>query len=234
MLRPDFRNPVQERLGAMQDKEDVHLQAFDKETQNMLKDALKDPDTVDLRKVAAVIINQSLQDPVFCKEAWRVCRVIIQAEAKGDNNTFRGHLLNLLQEEYAKREETRENDQSRWIGFVFLICSIFHKIKVGNGPMVALVEPIYECLNRMTKSDAVTHEEEVCCLVEQLHHIGKQLENRNETRMAELFCTLRDCFFLDRLTSLSRLLLLNIIEFRAGGWEFGESARKYYYSELPN
>uniref|UniRef100_A0A8C4Q4W3 MIF4G domain containing a n=1 Tax=Eptatretus burgeri TaxID=7764 RepID=A0A8C4Q4W3_EPTBU len=220
-------------LRAMQDKDqDVHLQAFDKETQNMLKDALKDPDTVDLRKVAAVIINQSLQDPVFCKEACRVCRVIIQAEAKGDNNTFRGHLLNLLQEEYARREETRENDHKRWIGFVSLICSVFHNIKVGSGPMIALVEPIYECLNRMTKFDAVTHEEEVYCLVEQLHRIGKQLENQNETQMSELFCTLRDCFFIESLTSLSRLLLLNIIEFRAGGWEFGHILTRFFLDHM--
>ena len=61
-----------------------------------------------------------------------VCAIIckFQAEAKGDNNTFRGHLLNLLQEEYARREETRENDHNRWIGFVSLICSVFHNIKV--------------------------------------------------------------------------------------------------------
>lgn len=74
---------------------------------------------------------------------------------------------------------------------------------------------------------------QVDCLVLQLHRIGEQLEKVNSQRMDELFFLLRDGFLLqDRLTSMARLLLLEILEFRAGGWVLSGTAHKYYYSEI--
>lgn len=74
---------------------------------------------------------------------------------------------------------------------------------------------------------------QVDCLVLQLHRIGEQLEKMNSQRMDELFFLLRDGFLLQEgLSSLSQLLLLEIIEFRAADWKMTEAAQKYYYSEL--
>lgn len=74
---------------------------------------------------------------------------------------------------------------------------------------------------------------QVDCLVLQLHRIGEQLENANKPRMDELFFRLRDGFLLrEGLSSMSRLLLLEILEFRAGGWSLSATADKYYYSEI--
>lgn len=71
------------------------------------------------------------------------------------------------------------------------------------------------------------------CLVLQLHRIGDQLEKVNAERMDELFFLLRDGFLLQHdLSSLARLLLLEILEFRAGGWRLSDTAQRYYYSEL--
>jgi len=51
--------------------------------------------------------------------------------------------------------------------------------------------------------------------------------------MDELFFLLRDGFLLQEgLTSMARLLLLEILEFRAGGWLLSGTAHKYYYSEI--
>lgn len=74
---------------------------------------------------------------------------------------------------------------------------------------------------------------QVDCLVLQLHRIGEQLENANRPRMDELFFQLRDGFLLQEgLSSMSRLLLLELLEFRAGGWSLSSTADKYYYSEI--
>lgn len=74
---------------------------------------------------------------------------------------------------------------------------------------------------------------QVDCLVLQLHRIGEQLENANRTRMDEIFFLIRDGFLLQEgVSSLSRLLLLEILEFRAGGWSLSATADKYYYSEI--
>ncbi|XP_067860634.1 MIF4G domain-containing protein B isoform X2 [Heptranchias perlo] len=163
-------------------KDDYKIQSFDAETQQLLKTALKEPASVDLEKVASVIVEQSLQDLVFSKEAGRICYTIVQ---------------------------------------------------VNNMPMMALVNPVYDCLMLLAQPESLQNEEEVDCLVLQLHRIGEQLQKMNSQRMDDLFCLLRDGFLLqDRPSSLSRLLLLEIIEFRAGGWKMSENAQKYYYSEV--
>ncbi|XP_011832999.1 PREDICTED: MIF4G domain-containing protein isoform X4 [Mandrillus leucophaeus] len=225
-------------------REEYKIQSFDAETQQLLKTALKaacfetggeysfcqrsysncprlmpsrcntqdrNPGAVDLEKVANVIVDHSLQDCVFSKEAGRMCYAIIQ---------------------------------------------------VNNMPMMALVNPVYDCLFRLAQPDSLSKEEEVGgpspgtstegygmdslaqpsvssllmevdCLVLQLHRVGEQLEKMNGQRMDELFVLIRDGFLLPTgLSSLAQLLLLEIIEFRAAGWKTTPAAHKYYYSEV--
>ncbi|KAL7883434.1 hypothetical protein SRHO_G00010920 [Serrasalmus rhombeus] len=215
-------------------KEEYRIQSFDMETQKLLKTALKDPGSVDLEKVSDVIVDQSLKDQVFSKEAGRICFTIVQAEAKqSSSSVFRRNLLNRLQQEFKAREDTRKKSTQEWVCLVSFICNIFDYLKVNNMPMMALVHPVYDCLFRLAQPDALKNEEEVDCLVLQLHRIGEQLEKMNLQRMDELFCLLRDGFLLqDGLSSLGRLLLLEILEFRAGSWTLSETAQKYYYSEV--
>ncbi|XP_048847670.1 MIF4G domain-containing protein B-like isoform X2 [Brienomyrus brachyistius] len=150
-------------------KDEYKIQSFDTETQSLLKTALKEPSTVDLEKVSNVIIDQSLKDPVFSKEAGRICYTIVQAEAKLNNgNVFRRNLLNRLQQEFNVREETRCRSIQEWVCYVTFICNIFDYLKVNNMPMMALVHPVYDCLFRLTQSDALQNEEEVDCLAEQV------------------------------------------------------------------
>nr|XP_016846837.1 PREDICTED: MIF4G domain-containing protein isoform X2 [Anolis carolinensis] len=184
-------------------KEDYKIHSFDTEIQHLLKTALKDPNSVDLEKVANVIVDQSLKDCVFSKEAGRICYTIIQAESKQvGQSVFRRGLLNRLQQEYKDRDELRARSLQAWIGYVTFICSIFDYLRVD-------------------------------CLVLQLHRIGEQLEKMNSQRMDELFSLLRDGFLLQEgLSSLSQLLLLEIIEFRAADWKMTDAAQKYYYSEV--
>lgn len=214
--------------------EDYRIQSFDVDTQKLLKTALKDPSSVNLEKVSNILVDQSLKDPLFSREAGRICYTIVQAEAKQNNGAvFRRHLLNRLQQEFKEREETRKRSLQEWVCFVTFICNIFDYLKVNDMPMVALVMPVYDCLMRLAQPDALLNEEEVDCLVLQLHRIGEQLEKVNSQRMDELFFLLRDGFLLQEgLTSMARLLLLEILEFRAGGWMLSTTAHKYYYSEI--
>ncbi|XP_041941456.1 MIF4G domain-containing protein B isoform X2 [Alosa sapidissima] len=184
-------------------KEEYKIQSFDMETQKLLKTALKDPSAVDLEKVSSVIVDQSLKDQVFSKEAGRICYTIVQAEAKQNNGSaFRRNLLNRLQQEFKGREEMRKRSLQEWVCYVSFICNVFDYLKVD-------------------------------CLVLALHRIGEQLERMSLQRMDELFCQLRDGFLLqENLTSLGRLLLLEVLEFRAGGWTLSDTAQKYYYSEV--
>ncbi|XP_024616826.1 MIF4G domain-containing protein isoform X3 [Neophocaena asiaeorientalis asiaeorientalis] len=215
-------------------REEYKIQSFDAVTQQLLKTALKDPGAVDLEKVANVIVDHSLQDCVFSKEAGRMCYAIIQAESKqAGQSVFRRGLLNRLQQEYQAREQLRARSLQGWVCYVTFICNIFDYLRVNNMPMMALVNPVYDCLFRLAQPDSLSKEEEVDCLVLQLHRVGEQLEKMNGQRMDELFVLIRDGFLLPTgLSSLAQLLLLEIIEFRAAGWKTTPAAHKYYYSEV--
>ncbi|XP_030064147.1 MIF4G domain-containing protein isoform X2 [Microcaecilia unicolor] len=215
-------------------KEECKMQSLNADTQKLLKTALKDPSSVDLEKVANVIVDQALKDAIFSKEAGRICYTVIQAESKQTGqSTFRHGLLNRLQQEYAGREEMRARSLQEWVRYVRLICNIFDYLRVNNMPMMALVNPIYDCLFLLAQPDSLQEEDEVDCLVLQLHRVGDQLEKMNTQRMDELFVLLRDGFLLEGgLSSLAQLLLLEIIEFRAAGWRTTDAAQKYYYSEV--
>uniref|UniRef100_A0AC11B1J5 MIF4G domain containing n=1 Tax=Ovis aries TaxID=9940 RepID=A0AC11B1J5_SHEEP len=194
----------------------------------------RNPGAVDLEKVANVIVDHSLQDSVFSKEAGRMCHAIIQAESKqAGQSVFRRGLLNRLQQEYQTREQLRARSLQGWVCYVTFICNIFDYLRVNNMPMMALVNPVYDCLFRLAQPDSLSKEEEVDCLVLQLHRVGEQLEKMNGQRMDELFVLIRDGFLLPAgLSSLAQLLLLEIIEFRAAGWKTTPAAHKYYYSEV--
>lgn len=214
--------------------EEYKMQVFDAETQNLLKTALKEPCSVDLEKVANVIVEQSLRDAAFSKEAGKMCYTIIQAESKDTGRSvFRSLLLNRLQIEYRSREEMRARSVQEWVCYVSFICNIFDYLRVNNMPMMALVNPVYDCLYQLAQPESLQKEEEVDCLVLQLHKVGEQLEKMNSQRMDELFSLLRDSFLLQGgLGSLAQLLLLEMIEYRAAGWKMTDAAQKYYYSEV--
>uniref|UniRef100_A0A8C5QKW2 MIF4G domain containing n=1 Tax=Leptobrachium leishanense TaxID=445787 RepID=A0A8C5QKW2_9ANUR len=210
------------------------IQGFDAETQNLLKTALKEPAVVDLEKVANVIVEQSLRDATFSREAGKMCYTIIQAESKKTGRSiFRSALLNRLQSEYLNRDEMRARSVQEWVCYVTFICNVFDYLRVNNMPMLALVNPVYDCLFQLTEPESLRREEEVDCLVLQLHRVGEQLETMNGQRMDELFSVLRDRFLLQGdLSSLAQLLLLEMIEYRAAGWKMTDAAHKYYYSEV--
>lgn len=89
------------------------------------------------------------------------------------------------------------------------------------------------CQYRLKLKFCVFSLSQVDCLVLQLHRIGDQLEKMDMQRMDEMFYLLRDGFLLQEdLSSMGRLLLLEILEFRAGGWNLSDTAQKYYYSEV--
>ncbi|XP_043761518.1 MIF4G domain-containing protein isoform X3 [Cervus elaphus] len=145
-------------------REEYKIQCFDAETQQLLKTALKDPGAVDLEKVANVIVDHSLQDSVFSKEAGRMCYAIIQAESKqAGQSVFRRGLLNRLQQEYQTREQLRARSLQGWVCYVTFICNIFDYLRVNNMPMMALVNPVYDCLFRLAQPDSLSKEEERRC-----------------------------------------------------------------------
>ncbi|XP_047670375.1 MIF4G domain-containing protein A isoform X1 [Tachysurus fulvidraco] len=229
----------------MEHTEDWKIQALNTETQQMLKTALTDPGTVDLVKLCDMIVDQALKDSSLCRDAGHVCCTLVQVSSSSDysvpcvrqveakcssTSVFRRNMLTRLQQEFMRREATRQRSLHEWVCVVSLLCNIFDNLKVNNSPMAALVDPVYDCLFRLAQADALVNEVEVDCLALQLHRLGEQLEKLNTRRMDELFFLLRDGFLLqDDLSSMSRLLLLELLECRAARWNLSKNAQRYYY-----
>ncbi|KAK6312249.1 hypothetical protein J4Q44_G00179130 [Coregonus suidteri] len=95
-----------------------------------------------------------------------------QRPKHNNGNVFRRNLLNRLQLEFVAREETRLRSLQEWVCFVTFICNVFDYLKVNNMPMVALVHPVLTACLRLAQPDSLNNEEEVDCLVLQLHRIG--------------------------------------------------------------
>ncbi|XP_062852626.1 MIF4G domain-containing protein A isoform X2 [Trichomycterus rosablanca] len=209
------------------------MQGFDSETQQMIQAALLNPSTADLAKLSNAIVDLALRDSSLCRDAGRICYALAQEVKQSGTSVFRGNLLTRLQQEFMRREQTRQRSVQDWVRVVSLLCNIFDCLKVNNSPMLALVEPLYDCLFRLAQPDSLVNEEEVDCLALQLHRVGDQLEKMNGGRMDELFFLLRDGFLLQEdPSSMGRLLLLELLEFRAAGWRLSKNAQHYYYSEV--
>lgn len=104
---------------------------------------------------------------------------------------------------------------------------------MGKAQYSALLSPPHAMLALPLVDQVFPLPLQVDCLVLQLHRVGEQLEKMNGQRMDELFILIRDGFLLPiDLSSLARLLLLEIIEFRAAGWKTTPAAHTYYYSEV--
>lgn len=57
--------------------------------------------------------------------------LLMQAEAKqSGSSVFHRHLLNRLQQEFDRREETRKRSAQEWVRLVSFICNIFDCLKV--------------------------------------------------------------------------------------------------------
>ncbi|KAG8564956.1 hypothetical protein GDO81_012645 [Engystomops pustulosus] len=128
--------------------DEYKIQVFDAETQNLLKTALKDPSSVDLEKVANVIVEQSLRDATFSKESGKMCYTIIQAESKESGRSiFRSSLLNRLQTEYRNREEMRARSVQEWVCYVSFICNIFDYLRVSHRVLLLCEQALhFECV----------------------------------------------------------------------------------------
>uniref|UniRef100_A0A8C2FCJ2 MIF4G domain containing b n=1 Tax=Cyprinus carpio TaxID=7962 RepID=A0A8C2FCJ2_CYPCA len=155
-------------------KEEYKIQSFDLETQKLLKTALKDPGSVDLEKVSNVIVDQSLEDQIFSREAGRICYTIVQAEAKQTNgNVFRRNLLNRLQQAFKAREETRKRSTQEWVCLVSFICNIFDYLKVKKLPSVLMHKGIVHLKGKFTHPQVIQDVSSPRCL---FHHQNRFVE----------------------------------------------------------
>ncbi|XP_077980717.1 MIF4G domain-containing protein-like [Glandiceps talaboti] len=209
------------------------VEKFSTHVQQYVLQAVLDPSILSesgLSLVLEEIVQLCLEDCQYSSIGAELCNVIIQKEQETSNsaNFVYKHLMKLCQKNYENKCDLRSESVSRWIGFVNFVCHLFQTLQ--DHTKVECI--VFDCLFTLVGPECLQNDDEVDCLVTQLHTIGKSLEAVNEDKMEELFVDIRGAILAWSTPALARPLLLQAIELRAGGWKLQESARDFYYGGM--
>ena len=207
---------------------------LNKEEYSLVCKALHEPQLLNeslWKKLVNLLVRKGLSSSKFCRLSAKVSNAIAQAELQcpKEEKYFRKNLLTRLQLDFKTHTAQQYDQHEHWINFVSFLSAIFDLLRVNNMPLMALTNPVADALSSLTLDKFASNERAVQCLVTQLQFIGEELDRLNKMKMNELFEKMKHLFLSDNTTQLSRLLLLEIIELRCGGWKLSPAAYSYYY-----
>nr|XP_033790631.1 CBP80/20-dependent translation initiation factor [Geotrypetes seraphini]XP_033790641.1 CBP80/20-dependent translation initiation factor [Geotrypetes seraphini] len=169
-----------------------------------------------LGEIVKTIYQKAVTDRSFAATAAKLCDKMALFMVEGTK--FRSLLLNMLQKDFTMREELRQTDVERWLGFITFLCEVFGTMKSSTGePFRVLVCPIYTCLRELLQSQDVKEDAVLCCSME-LQSAGRLLEEQLPEMMTELLAAARDKMLCPSESMLTRSLLLEVIELHANNW----------------
>ncbi|KAM8827683.1 CBP80/20-dependent translation initiation factor isoform 2-T3 [Spinachia spinachia] len=181
-----------------------------------------------LAQVVSTIYGKAVSDRSFAATAAKLCDKMAMFMVEGTK--FRSLLLNLLQRDFACREELQQSDVERWLGFITFLCEVFGTMRSSSAdPFRVLVCPIYTCLRELLESTDVKEDAVLCCSME-LQSMGRLLEEQLPEMMTELLAAVRDKMLSPAESQLTRSLLMEVIELHAHRWGPLEALTTQYYN----
>ncbi|CAL8279146.1 unnamed protein product [Merluccius merluccius] len=180
-----------------------------------------------LAQVVATIYGKAASDRSFAATAAKLCDKMALFMVQGTK--FRSLLLNMLQKDFARREELQRADVEGWLGFITFLCEVFSTMRSNAGePFRVLVLPIYTCLRELLESTDVKEDAVICCSME-LQSAGRLLEAQLPELMTDLLAAARDKMLCPAESRLTRSLLMEVIELHAHQWNPLEALTTQYY-----
>ncbi|KAJ3605802.1 hypothetical protein NHX12_027846 [Muraenolepis orangiensis] len=181
-----------------------------------------------LAQVVAAIYGTAAADRSFAATGARLCDKMALFMVEGTK--FRSLLLNMLQKDFARREELQRADVEGWLGFITFLCEVFSTMRSSAGePFRVLVLPIYTCLRELLESRDVKEDAVICCSME-LQSAGRLLEAQLPEMMTDLLAAVRDKMLSPAESPLTRSLLMEVIELHAHHWDPLEALTTQYYN----
>ncbi|XP_071752861.2 CBP80/20-dependent translation initiation factor [Centroberyx gerrardi] len=181
-----------------------------------------------LAQVVSTIYSKAVSDRSFATTAAKLCDKMALFMVEGTK--FRSLLLNMLQRDFARREELQQSDVERWLGFITFLCEVFGTMRSSAGePFRVLVCPIYTCLRELLESTDVKEDAVLCCSME-LQSTGRLLEEQLPEMMTDLLAAARDKMLCPAESQLTRSLLMEAIELHAHRWSPLEALTTQYYN----
>nr|XP_057920169.1 CBP80/20-dependent translation initiation factor isoform X1 [Doryrhamphus excisus] len=180
-----------------------------------------------LCQVVGAIYSKAVSDRSFAATAAKLCDKMALFMVEGTK--FRSLLLNMLQRDFAHREEIQQSDVEMWLGFITFLCEVFGTMRSSSGqPFRVLVCPIYTCLRELLQSKDVKEDAVLCCSME-LQSTGRLLEEQLPEMMTELLAAVRDKMLCPAESPLTRSLLMEVVEMHAHRWSPLEALTTQYY-----
>ncbi|XP_032395831.1 CBP80/20-dependent translation initiation factor isoform X2 [Etheostoma spectabile] len=181
-----------------------------------------------LAQVVSTIYFKAVSDRSFAATAAKLCDKMALFMVEGTK--FRSLLLNMLQRDFACREELQQSDVEKWLGFITFLCEVFGTMRSSSAePFRVLVCPIYTCLRELLESTDVKEDAVLCCSME-LQSMGCLLEEQLPEMMTELLAAVRDKMLSPVESQLTRSLLMEVIELHAHRWSPLEALTTQYYN----
>ncbi|XP_051785747.1 CBP80/20-dependent translation initiation factor isoform X2 [Erpetoichthys calabaricus] len=201
---------------------DAKLSTFMEEAQNSTNSEEM------LSEIVRTIYQKAVSDRSFASTAAKLCDKMALFMVEGTK--FRSLLLNMLQNDFTKRDELQQSDVEHWLGFITFLCEVFGTMRSSSGePFRVLVCPIYACLRELLESTKVKEDAVLCCSME-LQSTGKLLEEQLPEMMSELLAAARDKMLCPSESPLTRSLLMEVIELHARHWSPLEAFTTQYYN----
>ncbi|XP_020780824.1 CBP80/20-dependent translation initiation factor isoform X1 [Boleophthalmus pectinirostris] len=181
-----------------------------------------------LSQVVSAIYSKAVSDRSFAATAAKLCDRMAMFMVEGTK--FRSLLLNMLERDFSSREQLRQTDVEKWLGFITFLCEVFGAMRSSSGqPYRVLVCPIFTCLRELLDSREVKEDAVLCCSME-LQSTGHLLEEQLPEMMTELLAAVRDKMLCPSESSLTRSLLMEVIELHAHRWSPLETLTTQYYN----
>ncbi|XP_039174415.1 CBP80/20-dependent translation initiation factor isoform X3 [Crotalus tigris] len=202
---------------------DAKLTSFMEEAQNATNSEEM------LGEIVRTIYQKAVSDRSFACTAAKLCDKM--ALFMVDGTKFRSLLLNMLQKDFTMREKLQQSDVEAWLGFITFLCEVFATMRSSTGePFRVLVCPIYTCLRELLQSQDIKEDAVLCCSME-LQSAGRLLEEQLPELMTELLAATRDKMLCPSESTLTRSLLLEVIELHANSWNPLTPTITQYYNK---
>lgn len=148
-----------------------------------------------------------------------------------DGQKFRTPWFHLLQSDFQNVAVMRVANKQRWLNFASYLCKILVNLKIGDAPVMVLLQPSCTCMEILLTSQDASNEE-IECGVKQLVNCGPLLMKYYHETLQQLMAKVRHKILAHDTPLVGQTFLLEVLEMYSGGWSLKESSKDYYKNRL--
>ena len=186
-----------------------------------------------VKEAVSLVFETIVEDRENVSFGARVCRAIANPSNPSEQlsmtaTLFLKKLLNRFQLEFDNKESTRMVSIERWLSIFSFLCEVFHCIRLKGQPISVAGRAIVTCMEWLVSQED-SDDDEVECVCSYLKTLGKDLDNISKDKVKSVVGLLRKRVVGRKSSCKSRCVILEVLEFRAMGWQDRDNELDEYY-----